>query len=121
MTKNRRAGRIYLKVDGVRYDAKGSFSYNLGAPKRTAIVGADKVHGFSEEVQVPYIEGEITDSPDFDLRKFTEIDGATITLELGNGKVISLREAWYAAEGKGETKEANIEVRFEGLDAEEVR
>ncbi|MFN3883272.1 MAG: phage tail tube protein [Rhodocyclaceae bacterium] len=121
MSNNRRAGRIYLKVDGVRYDAKGNFSYSLGTPKRSAIVGADKVHGFSEEPQVPYIEGEITDSRDLDLRKLTEVVDATVTLELGNGKVISLRDAWYAAEGKGESKEGNIAVRFEGMDAEEVR
>lgn len=121
MSSNRRAGRIFFKVDGVRYDAKGDFSYDLGTPKRTAIVGADAVHGYAEEPKVPFIEGKITDRPDFDLKKFAAIDGATVTLELTNGKVIALRDAWYAGDGKGNTKEAEIDVRFEGLDADEVQ
>ncbi len=27
---NRRAGKIFFKVDGAQHDAKGSFTYNLG-------------------------------------------------------------------------------------------
>lgn len=118
---NRRGGVIYFKVDGAQYDAKGSFTYNLGKAKREAIVGADAVHGYKETIQPPYIEGEITDRSTLDLAKFVTLDGATITLELGNGKVISLRDAWYAADGNVETEEGNIQVRFEGLGAEEVR
>jgi predicted heme/steroid binding protein len=60
---NRRAGRIYFKVDGTQYDAKGSFSYNLGADKRDGIVGADGVHGYKAMPQVPFIEGAVTDRP----------------------------------------------------------
>ena len=40
-TNNRRAGIIYVKVDGKQYDAKGAYTYNLGKPKRDAIIGAD--------------------------------------------------------------------------------
>lgn len=118
---NRRAGTIYFKVNGVRQEAKGDYSYHLGVPKRTAIVGADGIHGYTEEVQPPYIEGEITDRQSLDVKAFQTIDGAQVTLELANGKVIALRDAWYAGDGKVSTKEANIAVRFEGLSADEVR
>lgn len=37
-TNNRRAGIIYVKVDGKQYDAKGAYTYNLGKPKRDAIM-----------------------------------------------------------------------------------
>ena len=53
-TNNRRAGRIYFKVDGTQYDAKGKFSYNLGLDKREAIVGADGVHGYKSTPQVAH-------------------------------------------------------------------
>lgn len=121
MATNRRGGIIFLKVDSVQYSAKGNFTYNIGAPKREAIVGHDEVHGYKELPQVPFIEGEITDKDDMDLATLLNAKDATVTLELANGKVITLREAWFAGEGTGNTEEGNIPVRFEGLSGEEVR
>ena len=118
---NRRAGTIYFKINGKRYDAKGNWSYHLGTPKRTAIIGADGIHGYTEEEVAPYIEGEITDRANLDVKAFQLLDGVLITLELANGKVVSLRDAWFAGDGKVQTKEANMTVRFEGLSADEVR
>jgi hypothetical protein len=117
----RRAGILFLKINGNIYDAKGNFSYNLGREKRESIVGADKVHGYKSMVQPAFIEGEITDSADLDLEALILTDDATITLELANGKVIVLRNAWYSGEGTGQTEEGNIAVRFEGASGEEVR
>lgn len=112
-TNNRRAGRIYFKVDGTQYDAKGKFSYNLGLDKREAIVGADGVHGYKSTPQVAHVEGAITDSADLDLANFQGADNVTVTLELANGKIIVLSNAWFAGEGKVECEEGEIEVRFE--------
>lgn len=116
----RRGGIIQVQIQGEIVDAKGNFTYNLGRPKREAIVGADRIHGFMEKPQVGFIEGEITDRGTLDLDKIVTLTGSTITLELANGKVILLRDAYYAAEGTGNTDEGNVQVRFEG-DAEEVR
>ena len=110
---NRRAGRIFLKIDGGMQDAKGSFSYNLGTPKREAIVGADRVHGYKETPQVAYIEGAITDRGDLNLEALAGQDGVTVTLELTNGKTIVLAEAWFAGEGTVTTEEGEIAVRWE--------
>lgn len=115
-----RGGMLYLLVNGQRYDAKGDFTYNLGRPKKTAIVGADAVHGFYTEPQAPFIEGAITDARDTDLAAFLDTVDATITLELQIGKVIVLRQAAYAGEGTVNPKEGEVPVRFEGLSAEEV-
>lgn len=117
----RRGGIIFLKIDGEIFNAKGNFTYNLGKPKRDAIVGADQVHGYKETPQIPFIEGEITDTPSTDMEKLVTAENATVTLELANGKVISLREAWYAGEGTGNTDEGNIGVRFEAISGEEIR
>jgi hypothetical protein len=117
---NRRSGTLYFKVDGAPYSAKGSFTYNLGASKREAIVGADAVHGYKEMPQTPFVEGEITDSADLDVKTLLNLDGVTVTLELANGKVILLRDAWYAGDGNIGTEEANIQIRFEGISAEEI-
>ena len=112
-SNNRRAGRIFVKVDGKQYDAKGDFSYSLGLPKREAIVGADGVHGYKETPQVSFIEGAFTDSTDLDLATLQQIDNATVTLELANGKIVVLSNAWYASEGNVSTGEGEIPARFE--------
>jgi len=114
-------GIIEVKVGAVLQDAKGEFSYNLGLPLRKPVKGAGRVHGFSEEPQVAFIEGAITDRQTLDLASLLATDGATVTLTLANGKVILLRDAWFAADGTGKTEEGEIAVRFESKSqAEEV-
>jgi hypothetical protein len=121
MAGQRRGGIISLQLNGEMQDAKGAFSYNLGRPKRTGIVGSDgKLHGYKEEGQAGYIEGEIIDRATLDLAALTGFSDGTVTLELANGKVIVLRNAFYASEGEGNTEEGAIKVRFEGS-AEEIQ
>ncbi len=120
MADQRRAGLIQLQVNGEIQDAKGSFSYNLGRPKRDAIIGSDAVHGFRETPQIAFIEGAITDRGTLDLDALASGKDLTVSLLLGNGKMIVLRDAWFAGEGTGTTEEAEIAVRWEGANAEEV-
>lgn len=117
---NLRGGMLYLQVNGRRYDAKGEFTYNLGQPKKTPILGADSGHGWSTEAQVPFIEGAITDEPDLDLAAFLNAVDGTVTLELQIGKTISLSEAHCVSDGSVKTKEGEIAVRFEGMSAQEI-
>ena len=118
--KNRRAGVLYVRIDGQQYDAKGDFTYRLGYPKREGMMGPDRVHGYKEMPQIPFIEGEITDARDLKLQELQNLTESTMTLELANGKSIVLRDAWYAADGDIGTEEGNIQVRFEGMSAEEI-
>lgn len=118
---NRIGGVIFFKVDGVQYPAKGNFSYSLGTPKREAIMGADGFHGYKEMPQVCYIEGEISDTYDLDVNSLLNVTNGTVLLELANGKSIVLRGAYYAGEGKLETEEGKVAIRFEGASAEEVK
>lgn len=120
MGNQRRAGLIEIKVNGEIQDAKGSFSYNLGRVKRDAIVGSDAPHGYRETPQVPFIEGVITDRGNLDLAALVTGRDLTISLTLGNDKMIMLREAWFAGEGTASSEEAEIPVRWEGMNAEEI-
>lgn len=119
---NRRVGGLlFLKVDGELFQAKGEFTYNINPVKRESVVGVDSVHGFKEEPKVVFIEGAITDSDELDLEGFQAIRDATLTLELANGKVIQLRESFYAADGDVTSSEGEIQVRFEGITGREIR
>lgn len=116
----RRAGLISFAVDGVRYEAEGAFTTNLGEPKKEMLVGSDGVHGYKEEPQVPFIDGKLRDSDTFDRRAFVQMKDKTVTLEQANGKVFVLRDAVYAGDGTMDSGDGTMDVRFEGVSADEI-
>lgn len=119
MPNNRLSGVLYVRIDGVQYNLQGNWTYNLGSPKREPKIGPNGVQGYKEMPQVAFAEGEITDAGDLDLAALQALEDSTVTLELANGKTVTIANAWYAADGNVGTDEANIQVRFEGLSAEE--
>lgn len=116
----RKGGIIFLKVDGQQLSAKGDFSYSLLQSKKEAVIGSDGIHGYKETPVAPYIEGEITDAAALDVKSILDLNASTVTLELANGKVVVLRDAWYAGDGTTSTGEGNIQVRFEGTSIDEI-
>ena len=112
-------GIIRLAYNGKQLQAKGNFEYDLGEPVATGVAGADAVHGYTEEIVIPMIEGVITDSADLDLAELASIRTATVTLELNNGKTVVLREAWWASGSKGSTEAGEIPCKFEGKSGDE--
>ena len=115
-------GIIFVKSDGQLYRAKGSWTYNIGRPMREGVVGSDSVHGYKELPQIAFIEGTITDGDDLSLEELVTMTDATVTLELANGKIIALREAYFAGEGSVTTEEGEIAARFESArEGEEIR
>jgi len=113
-------GIIQLQANGVLYDCKGAFTYNLGRNLKSGVAGSDRVHGFKEAPQVPFIAGKITDRAGLSVKTLLDLQDATITLTVGNGKTIVLGGACFASEGTIDTEEGEIEVRFEGDSCEEV-
>lgn len=120
MANQRIAGPIQVQVNGEVFRAKGNFTFNLGRGMREAVIGSDAVHGYKETPQVPFIEGEFTDAGDMDMDALVSLVNATVTIDLGNGKMFALYDAWFAGEGTGNSEEANLAVRFEGIGAEEI-
>ncbi len=115
----RRGGIIFLKIDGVQQDVKGQFEYSIQSSQKEAVVGHDGVHGYKELPVAPMISGVITDRKDLSLKQLAAISDSTITLQLGNDKVVVIRNAWFSGELKGQTEEGEIPVKFEGLSGEE--
>jgi hypothetical protein len=114
-------GRIILSIDGIRYRAKGEFTYNLGGYTRETVMGHTGPEGFKKMAREPFVEGEITDTGDFNvIENLYDIEDATIILELANGKVITFKNAWYSGTGDIRTEEGNINFRFTASSAKEV-
>lgn len=118
--EQRRGGFITVKANGKKYDAHGDFTYNLGKPVRTPIVGPDKTHGYSEKPQPAFIEGAIVDSRDLDLETLLTLENATCVLTLSTGKKIMISEGYYSNEGTGNTAEGKIPFKFCGDEATEI-
>ena len=108
------AGIVYVKVDGRQLSVRGTATVSPQPTTRTGVVGADGIHGFTCEWRVPYVEIEISVMPEFPLSDLYQINDATITVELGNGQVYVLRNAWHADEIEHDTVEGTATVRFEG-------
>lgn len=115
-----RAGTITFKVNGEVQDAKGSFTYNLGVDLKKMIAGADRVHGAYSAVQVPFIEGLLTDDGSFDVAAMMAMEDGTVTIDLANGKTIALYNACFAGEGNVTTEQGEISCRWEGKSAREI-
>lgn len=117
---NRVAGYMEISVNGSKLAAEGSFTYDLGVPKREAVVGPDAFHGYKEMPKVPYIEGSIVVKADTDVTAICNLTNAKIDLRLATGKIISLGDAYYAGEGTGNTDTGSLSVRFEAGRGQEV-
>lgn len=114
----RRAGTLQVSGNGQRWDMMGDWSYNLGLPKRSTLMGPDRVHGFKEEPQPAFIEGKILDKDTLKLKELVGAENMTVVLELARGpdgpaKTIMLSGAWFASEGTAGANSAEIDARFE--------
>jgi hypothetical protein len=117
---NRIAGVCYLKVDGAQYALRGNLSVAPARTVRTGVAGQDGVHGFTEAPTVPYIEGDISDLGSLSLQRLHAVNEATVTVELANGKVYLLRQAWFAGELVLNAADGTVPIRFEGMSCEEI-
>jgi hypothetical protein len=117
---NRIAGFMEITQNGTKLRAAGAFSYDLGLPKREGIVGPDAHHGYSEKPKIPYIEGMIIVDPNLSITDICSTTGASIVLTLATGKQIMLGDAYYSGDGTGDTEGGTLQVRFDGMRANEV-
>ncbi len=115
MASGERIGGIeILTADGLVINAKGSWTNNVGQPLRTPVNGADRPHGFTEVPQTGRMEGTVTFTSDLNLKALLNLKNATITMVLGNGQTMILRDAYFAGEGDFTTEEGELSAMFHG-------
>lgn len=114
------AGVAYWYVDGKQLAVRGNLVVAPSPVRREGIAGQDYVHGYSESPIVPFIEGDVSMVDETSPEDLGRVTNATITVELANGKVYALREAWCTDGFQVSTKEGSLKVRFEGTSCEEI-
>lgn len=87
------AGVIYVKTDGEQIEANGEFAYRLSGTKREYKMNANGTGYWTETPEQGFIKGAVTDLNETDIETLKNAAGVTVTLELGNGKVISAKDA----------------------------
>ena len=114
------AGIAYLKVDGDMLPLRGNFTVSPSMVERTMIAGQDGVHGYQELPRVPYIEGDISLTPEVNLEVIEAQTNVTVTAELANGKSYSLSGATCKAALEANTRDGQARIRWEGLWCDEI-
>jgi len=120
MANNRIAGVAFVKYDGRQLPVRGSWNVGFNKLKREGLAGQDRVHGYKEKPDVPFLEGDVSTTADVSLDVLLAITDATVTIELANGKSYVLRNAWTAQGYEIDSEEGKIKVRFEGMDIDEI-
>jgi uncharacterized protein YlzI (FlbEa/FlbD family) len=117
---NRFAGVAYWSVDGRQLAVRGNLEVMPSRYDRTGIAGQDAVHGYSELPVVPYIAGDVSTLEGTSVENIDAVTDATITVEMANGSVFVLRNAWRAERSTVNTRDGQFHVRFEGLSCDEL-
>ena len=116
-------GKLLLNKAGAKI---GGIGVNGQMPvRRKAITGDTGVHGYVEEVVIPYCDVKTTDRSDFLLSDMAQVngDGTLIFRSAGGGKVYTMQEVTCVNDLSVTAGEGEVELRFEGpgwIEASEV-
>jgi hypothetical protein len=108
------AGLAFLKLNGAALPVKANCVVSPDAVERAMIPGQDYVHGFSENPRVPYVQADISLTPDIDMETIAEGVDETIIVEFANGQVWTLQGACYKGASELQTKDGQVQCRWEG-------
>src|ERR1051326_473420 len=86
-------GTAYLKINGTQVPLRGMLLVSPSAFERAMQGGQDYVHGYLENVRVPWIEGDLSTVPELSAETLLAQDDVTVTAELNNGRTYVLKEA----------------------------
>jgi len=115
-------GTVFVRLDGERLLVRGNVTSNIGQTvMRETVTGVDGVHGQTEVAVVPYVECDLTEVPAFPLSRLNAVRNATVTIELLDGRVLTLQGASQVGELTRNSEEGSIAaVRFEGETGTEI-
>src|SRR4051812_13757251 len=97
-------GVAQVRVGDTLLRLRGDLSYNFQVFKKTGVAGADgAVHGYTQETNVPYIEGEFTqDGTQLKTRDIEAFQDAIVNAALANGVQLVLRGGYVAGDIVGD-------------------
>lgn len=91
----------------------GQASYKPGEVDREPAPGMDGGHGFTEKPVISSIKGQFRDSGGLAVAGIRKLVGATVVLELINGKTVTGSNMWTAAAEEVDAAEGTFSVEFQ--------
>ena len=113
-------GTVSVQVNGETLRVKGPVTYALGGKIREEVMGQTGMLGFKVTPTAAHITFALMDAFDVDLVALQEMKEATITLNLENGKTISLDRASFVGPVEVSSEEGEFEIKFVGAGGREI-
>lgn len=113
------AGIASAAINGTAYNVV-SHSWRTARFKRETMTSQSGVDGFSKKYEAGFIALKLRDAKYVNVSALNALEGATVVLQLTNGKQISGTALWGVTPEEVDGAEATFDVRFEGTDIIEV-
>src|SRR5262245_24513575 len=96
---NRIAGIGSITVDGTQYALRANLVISPDPVEREGLAGQDRVHGFRELPRVPFIEADLSVTPDTTVEDFVTnfVGNSTVVAAMADGRTFALHQAWFKA------------------------
>jgi hypothetical protein len=109
------AGVAYLTAGGVQMRLRGNFTVSHSMVERTMLAGQDGIHGFQELPRIPFMEADISTTPDFDITALDGQVGVTVVAILADGWTFQMTDAICKGGLEQTTRDGQVKVRWEGV------
>lgn len=110
-----------VNFNGTTMLFRGEMTWSFQTFVKKGVAGRDgRVHGFTSEPKVPYIEGTYSYDGSLTGAQLEAITGATVSVTLGDGRLLVLRQAYVAGDIEPDGDEGKIKIRWEGQSGEEI-
>lgn len=115
MAAKRVAGICFVKVDGEQLSVEGSVECPIMDVKRETVMSLSGAAGYKETSLAPFVKLSANLVPGFPLAKLQKGTSMTITVNLANGTVYTLSDAWLNGEPAAKGDDGKVELEFGGL------
>lgn len=112
-------GRASIFAAGVFIDCNKGSTLDKGGIKRTSVVTANGVAGYSEEIVPSKVECSLPMSADVSLKTLHDSADVAITFKTDIGKQYTIGKAWLTDPPTLSDQDGNVKLMFEGEPAEE--
>lgn len=109
---NRLGGIAFASIDGKTVPLRGDLKYSPGSINREGVTGQDGPHGYKETPVFPWMSITLSDTGGLTVADFNAITNSTIVAQLGNGKVVTGRNAFSVDVQEVDAGDAKFEVKF---------
>ena len=113
-TNRRISGITAFTVNGSSFPVI-EFVWDPGSTENTTVTSLSGVDGYKQLPVAPYISGKFRDSQQVSVTAFTNLTGATLVVQLANGKQVAGHNMWYVGRPGVSGAEADFDFRFEGV------